>query len=104
MRDNDNPVYGSGTAVAADFNGAAFEHKGGRIVLGGYGTFGSGTLAVQYTPDADVTFTDLGQQNAVATSLTAAGSVTFFLPRGRYRVRFSGSTAPTLAWFCGAAE
>lgn len=96
-------VYQKALAVAADFNGAPFNFPGGRIVLEGDGVFGAGTLKLQYTTDADITWVDLTTQDGNAKTLTAAGLVTLFLPAIRLRVVLAGSAAPTLNWFVGQA-
>jgi hypothetical protein len=99
-----NTVYDANVAVSGNVNGTPFNFDGGRLVLGTFGTFGAGTIKLQFTTDADSTWIDVGTQNAVATQLTAAGTTTFYLPPGRYRVVLTGSTTPTLQYFVGSAE
>ena len=92
------------TPLVADFGGPAFNCKGGRLVLGGFGTFGAGTLKLQFTTDADTTWVDLDPQTGGATSLTAAGSAVAYVPIGRYRVALVGSSTPSLTYFVGEAN
>ena len=102
MRSNFVPYLN--TAIAANFNSPPFELKGGRYVLGGYGTFSAGTLKVQFTTDSDATWVDFGPQNAIATSLTVAGMTAFYAPPGRYRVALTGAGAPAMQAFFGEAQ
>lgn len=96
-------VYVRLLAQAADFNGVPFNFPGGRLVLEGDGTFGGGTLKLQFTTDTDTTWVDLTPQDGGVKSLTAAGSVTLFLPAIRLRVVLAGSTTPALNCWVGQA-
>lgn len=99
-----NTVFDKNLAVAGDLNGPAFNVAGGAFVLGAFGTFGGGTVKLQWTSDADTTWIDIGPQNAVPTLLTAAGTTSFNLPPGRFRVVVTGSTAPALLYWFGWAN
>jgi hypothetical protein len=102
-----NIVYDKSGAsgVTADGSGPAFNFKGGVLVLGAFGTFGGGTIKLQYTTDNDTTWLDLGAQSgAGATSLTAAGTCVVWLPPIRARVTMAGSTAPAANYFVGDAN
>ncbi|HET6318710.1 MAG TPA: hypothetical protein VFG86_19830 [Chloroflexota bacterium] len=91
-------------AIVANFNGDAFSFDGGRLVMGFFGTLGSGTLKLQWCTDADTTWIDCGPQNAVVTTLAAAGTVSFYWPPGRLRVALTGSTTPSAQCWVGDAE
>jgi uncharacterized protein (DUF1684 family) len=99
-----NTVYYSNNAVAADVNSPAFNLNGGRYVLGAFGTFGGGTIKLQFTTDADSTWIDLGAQNGAATALSAAGTTAFYAAPGRYRIAIVGTTGPTLQVWFGDAQ
>jgi hypothetical protein len=82
------------TAKNADGNSGTFKSKGGFVTLLANGTFGSGTLTVQASPDDGTTWI-----STIAT-MTAAGVINFLAGDGvLYRLNLSGSTAPSLnAW------
>lgn len=103
---NNQVLDKSAAPLGANANGAAFNFKGGRLVLGAFGTFGGGTLALQYTIDSDATWIALGPQTpgALPTSLTAAGTVAVYLPPIRLRVSLAGSTTPSLSYWVGNAD
>jgi hypothetical protein len=93
-----NKTWDKGLAIANGASAFPFSHPGGMVVLMGGGTFGGGNVALQFCTDADVSWFDVGPQNAVPTAVSAAGSSAFYLPPGRYRVNVAGATAPSLAW------
>ena len=66
---------------------------GGQGVFVAYGTFGSGTVKLQWSPDDGTTWIDAG---AAPLTLTAAGYGPFTIPKSQLRVSLTGSTAPSI--------
>lgn len=79
---------------SADGNSSELDW-GGRFVghISAYGTFGSGTVTLQYSLDAGATW------NAVDTTnlaFTADGNGNFELPFCKLRINLAGSTTPDI--------
>ncbi len=79
---------------ASNASSSTFVSRGGFVTLLAAGTFGSGTITVQASPDGGTTWID-----TIAT-LTAAGVVNFISGAGvTYRLNLTGSTTPSInAW------
>lgn len=75
--------------LSADGQSSAVYFPGGSGVLLASGTFGSGTLTVQWQDDAGTWFSS-------SATLAAAGHVAFVLPQGPVRLDLSGSTSPSI--------
>lgn len=86
------------TALVADGNGPAVEWKGGSGTFAARGTFGSGTLKMQYCPGDASTATSGNWVDVADTGMTAAGQVNFSLGNGYVRAVLSGSTAPSITY------
>lgn len=83
-------------AVVANVNGAAFDWPGGRGVFSAFGTFGGGTVALQWSPDGGTTWLAVDRGTDTFTTLTAAGAGGFELPACQIRAALTGATAPVL--------
>lgn len=70
-------------------NSDSIQVPAGEHLLMAAGTFGSGTVAAEYSPDGGTTWV------SVAT-LTATGSAAFKIPAGRIRHTLSGATSPEI--------
>jgi hypothetical protein len=91
-------------AVGANTSGAAVEWAGGRGVFTAYGTFGSGTCKLQWSPDAGTTWIDADRSGDTYVTFTANGVGGFELPPGHVRAVLSGATAPTVSARVGSAR
>lgn len=81
-------------AFTADGSGTAFDWDGGWGVLNAQGTFGGGTLKLEFSEDSGSTWTALPAD----TQLTAAGSAAFLAGVGAsLRITLAGATNPTIA-------
>lgn len=69
-----------------------YDHGGGRVTYAAQGTFGSGTVALQFSLDDGSTWSSVGS----AANLTAAGVAGAEIPPCLIRVNLSGSTSPNL--------
>lgn len=88
---NDTTVS-TGTLSA---NGSvAFHWPGGGGTFKGQGTFGSGTLTLQFSEDGGSTYTDIGTE----TTFTANGAGYFIQEKGDIRVNLSGATSPSIIY------
>lgn len=77
----------------ADGNSEVFDWPGGVGIVVGAGTFDSGTLSVQFSPNNGTTWV------ASEATLTANGRSRFELPPCKIRLNLTGSTSPDLnAW------
>ena len=84
-------------AQAADGQSATFAWDGGRGTFTAWGTFGSGTVKLQMSPDGGSTWIDMLDVNGNAVSETANGMALFELAAGvKIRADLSGSTSPTI--------
>jgi hypothetical protein len=99
-----NIVYDKGNLLATG-PGAAFNFKGGRLVLIANATaWGGGNLWLQWTIDGSTWFT-LGPQNVTdSIPLTVDGTAMLYLPPGRYRVILSAATGPAVQYAVGDAN
>jgi hypothetical protein len=87
------------TVLSADGNSAAYEATGFPIVIMASGTFGSGTLIMQISPDEGTTWFATGQ------TLSAIGIMIYTPPEGaQFRLNLAGSTTPTIASWVGAQK
>jgi hypothetical protein len=88
------------TGVTADGQSAEFTFKGGWGLLLAAGTWGSGTITVQISPDGGTTWAALSDiLGTGSAALTANGSVAFIAPPGQLRLDLSGSSGADLdAW------
>lgn len=77
-------------SFAADGNSTVIGWPGGLGTFAAWGTFGSGTAKLQWSPDG-TTYVDV-----TSASLTAAGYKNFEIGPGRLRANLAGSTAPAL--------
>ena len=86
--------------LSADGNSATLAWIGGNGYFTAQGTFGSGTIKLQFSTDGS-TWSDVGSQ----TSLTASGGGMFEnLPKCSLRVNLAGATAPTILYEVGRAN
>ncbi len=100
-----NVVFFNNPNVAGDLNSPPFNLAGGHVALGAFGTFGGGSVKLQWSSDADATWFDVGPQGGVATALTVPGTTMFVAVPGRYRVAVVGTTGPALKiWFGDARD
>ncbi len=65
------------------------------LTLFASGTFGSGTLKVQVSPDGNIA----NAQDLTSISLTAAGYKTLPLIQGTFFIVLSGATSPNINWW-----
>lgn len=74
------------------------ETNGRKLVVIAAGTWGSGTLTPQISPDSGTTWVSTPE----AVTLTANGSKVFTVPDGcLFRLTFTGSTDPALSAWVG---
>lgn len=69
---------------------------GGRGVFAAWGTFGGGTLTLQWSPDLGVTWMNVDRSGDTFVTLTAAGQGGFELGPCRLQVVLTGATAPNI--------
>lgn len=80
------------STLSANGSTTAVQHNGGTAFLAASGTFGSGTLRLEFSPDNGTTYI------ATGVSLTAAGRGSELLPTGvLVRATLTGATAPSLS-------
>ena len=85
------------TAQATNADSAEITWPGGAGILAAEGTWDSGTIKVQISPDGGTTFVDLTD-----ISITADGTKTFIAPPGQLKLNLAGATTPALdAWVSG---
>lgn len=85
------PVGSHAETLTADGAASSVAWQGGEGTLIAYGTFGSGTVALQFSPDNGNTWIDAG------VSLTADGHGAFDLPAGvSLRANLSGASSPSV--------
>jgi hypothetical protein len=84
------------SAQAASGNGASARWHGGRGVFAAYGTFGGGTVKLQWSPDDGTTWLDVDNGTSYVT-FTANGSGGFELPNCLIRASLSGATSPSVS-------
>jgi hypothetical protein len=85
------------TTQAVDGNSQQWDWPGGNGMIAAQGTWGSGTIQLQVTPDAGTTWI-----NVSGISITADGTVTFACAPGQVRLNLSGSGGASLnAWISG---
>ncbi len=82
-------LYDRGT-LSSNGQTSAWDHEGGTAFMVGEGTFGGGTLTLEFSPDDGITWVATGQ------TLTSDGIVSLALPRCQIRGSLAGATAPTL--------
>ena len=88
-----NLVFDKNYSVAADVNGPGFYFPGGCLVLGAFGTFGAGTVKLQFTIDNNVTWVDLGVQAEVEANIFPAisiGMIEVMTPMNKVLTAFGG--------------
>lgn len=86
-------------AVTANANSDAIVWKGGTGLLVATGTWGSGTIAVQISPDGGTTWIGL-----TSITMTANGTKEFTAPAAKLRLALTGATNPSLtAWVAGTS-
>lgn len=90
------------SSQGADGNGDAVEWLGGRGVFSAWGTFGSGTCKLQWSPDDGTTWLNVDQSGDTFVTFTANGVGGFELPWGYVRAVLSGSTAASVSASVGA--
>jgi hypothetical protein len=83
-------------AASANVNGAAFDWQGGRGVFAAFGTFGGGTVALQWTPDGGTDWLAVDASGNTFVTFTANGAGGFELPPCQIRAVLTGATAPLL--------
>lgn len=84
------------TPQTADGQTTAIDWPGGRGVFVAWGTFGSGTVKLQQSPDAGTTYIDVDRSGDTYVTFTVNGQGGFELPPCKLRTSLSGSTAPIL--------
>jgi hypothetical protein len=84
-------------AQTADANGAAADWHGGRGVFSAFGTFGSGTVKLQWSPNDGTTWLNVDKSGDTYVTYTANGSGGFELPACKIRAVLSGSTAASVS-------
>lgn len=75
-----------------DGNSAAASVLRGNYAFSAYGTFGGGTIKLQFSPDGGTTYVDV----PLATKNAAGMILDLNLPAGLYRFNVAGSTTPNL--------
>lgn len=85
------------TLRTTDGNGNAADWPGGRGAFVAYGTFGSGTVKLQWSPDDGTTWLDVDKSGETYVTLTANGSGGFELPASQIRAALSGSTGASVS-------
>lgn len=83
------------TTAAATITDVPF--PGGRAVLSAYGTWGSGTLTLTWSPVAGGTYVAIG----TGVTLNADGDKGFEMPDGVIQAVLSGSSGATVRWGFG---
>lgn len=83
-------------ARSTDGNGTAVVWPGGRGVFVAYGTFGSGTVKLQWSPNDGTTWIDVDASGDTFVTFTANGSGGFELPACQIRAVLSGATAASV--------
>lgn len=78
--------------ITADGSTTAVNYTGGEGYFTVEGTFGGGTIKLQYTTDNGTPDTDVG----VNSTLTAAGGAVLNLPPCKLHVNTSGATTPSV--------
>lgn len=85
------------TLRTTDGNGNAADWPGGRGAFAAYGTFGSGTVKLQWSPDDGTTWLDVDRSGDTYVTFTANGSGGFELPACQIRAVLSGSSAASVS-------
>lgn len=85
------------SAASANVNGAAVDWGGGRGVFAAFGTFGGGTVTLQWTPDGGTDWLPVDASGNTFTTLTAAGAGGFELPACQIRAVLAGATSPSVS-------
>lgn len=75
---------------------SAISWKGGRGVFTAWGTFGSGTIKLQQSPDDGTTWIDVDRSGDTYVTFTSNGEGGFELSACLLRVSLTGSTAPRI--------
>lgn len=78
-------------SFAADGQTTAVKWPGGKGTFAAEGTFGAGTVKLQWRPDSTWTYIDVA-----SASLTAAGYKNFEISAGDLRIDIAGSTTPAV--------
>lgn len=84
------------SAQAANANGAAQSWPGGKGTFSAWGTFGGGTVTLQWSPDGGTTWLNADPSGFTFTTFTAGGIGGFELPTCSIRAVLSGATAPNI--------
>lgn len=82
-------------AQSANGESTARDWSGGAGTLAGSGTFDSGTLTLQMSPDGGTTWL------ATSATLTAAGIAAFTLPPCKVRLSLGGASTPSVNGWIG---
>lgn len=69
---------------------------GGRGVFTAWGTFGGGTVTLQWSPDSGVTWMNVDRSGDTFTTFTSNGTGGFELGSCSLRCSLAGSTAPNI--------
>jgi hypothetical protein len=93
-----------GSPLVADGNSVAFVSRGGNNILAAWGTFGGGTVKLQWNSDGAGTWIDYTPQNGVALTLLANGTLAFRLMPGQFRVALTGSAGPSVNYLVATAD
>jgi hypothetical protein len=82
--------------LAADGQTATFGYNGGKRTFVAYGTWGSGTLKLQWSPDDGTTWIDEGTDSELTANGDFSMDADNVSPGLLYRLDLSGSTSPDL--------
>ena len=87
--------------LSADGSSAIITTRGGPVFISGTGTFGTGTLTLEYRLENN---TFVAVDATIVCTLTAAGSLLSadFPPAITLRLTLSGATAPSLNYILAA--
>ena len=85
------------SAQGSNASGTGAVWQGGRGIFAAWGTFGSGTCKLQWSPDGGTTYIDADRSGDTYVTFTANGVGEFDLPRGYVRAVLSGATAPSVS-------
>lgn len=81
------------TNLTTNAAGSAFDWIGGEGFFLGAGTFGSGTLKLEYSPNGGTTWYSLGS----TYQITAVGGIFVKLPAGKIRASVTGGSAASIS-------
>jgi hypothetical protein len=89
-----NNLLFSGQTTNAD--SPTVRWSGGRGAFFARGTFGGGSVTLQFKPDGDPTWFNVDRPGEAFVTFTAQGGGQFDLPSGDIRATLTGATSPNI--------